>query len=283
MIILDGKQVSATKLIQIKKAAAQLAHKIGRKPGLAVVLIGDDPASQVYVRNKVKSSEAQGMVSFLFHLPGKSSEREVLELIQKLNNDDKVDGILVQLPLPRQLNSHRIIEHIRPDKDVDALTAVNQGLLFGGRQIISSCTPSGVMEILSHYKISVAGKNCVVIGRSLIVGRPMALLLLEADATVTIAQSKTKNLAAFTREADLVVVAAGKPNYFGKKYFKKSAVVIDVGIHRLATGLCGDVKFKEVSKVVKAITPVPGGVGPMTITQLLANTLTLCEARVIKK
>jgi methylenetetrahydrofolate dehydrogenase (NADP+)/methenyltetrahydrofolate cyclohydrolase len=277
MMILDGKLVSQLKLSQIQKRAVSLTRKMARKPGLAVVLIGDDPASQVYVRNKVKTCEEHGLESFLYKLPAKSSEKEVLALITKLNKNKKVDGILVQLPTPKHLNGEKITEHILPEKDVDGLTTHNQGLLLKGQYKVAPCTPSGVMEILKHYDIDVVGKNCVVIGRSSIVGKPMALLLLAANATVTIAHSKSKNLSEITRSADIVVVAAGRPNFFGKKFFNENAIVIDVGIHRLPTGLCGDVNFKEASEVVKAITPVPGGVGPMTITQLLMNTLILAE------
>jgi len=279
MQLLSGKAVSEVRRCEIQKRAAIFAKKQGRKAGLAVVLVGDDPASHVYVKNKIKACEEVGLASFHHPLPGNSTESAVLRLLERLNEDPGVDGLLVQLPLPRHLDSKKIINHIRADKDADGLTIENMGLLFAGQPRVSPCTPSGVMEILRHYKIKVAGQHCVVVGRSQIVGRPMAQLLLSADATVTVAHSKTPDLSSVTRMGDIVVVAAGKPRFLGVSDFKKGAVVVDVGIHRTDEGLCGDVRWDGLEGHVRAATPVPGGVGPMTITQLLENTLILAENR----
>ncbi|OFZ13982.1 MAG: bifunctional methylenetetrahydrofolate dehydrogenase/methenyltetrahydrofolate cyclohydrolase [Bdellovibrionales bacterium RBG_16_40_8] len=278
MLLLNGKKVSEHKREELKKRAKVFKKTYEREPGLAVVIVGDDPASHVYVRNKVKACEEIGIRSLHHHLMADTKEEKVIELITNLNSNKDTDAILLQLPLPSHLHAETILSHINPKKDADGLTIENMGLLFAGRPRVVPCTPKGVMEILKFYEISVSGKNCVVIGRSQIVGRPMAQLLLLNDATVTTAHSKTKNLSTLTNQADIVVVAAGKPNFLGADDFNKNAVVIDVGIHRLASGLCGDVRFSELKSKVKAATPVPGGVGPMTITMLLENTLILAEA-----
>lgn len=285
MIILDGKLVSNHIRSEIRLRALQFAKMTGRSPGLAVVLVGDDSASQVYVKNKIKACEEVGIRSFHHALPTKSAqggghevkESDLVQLIQSLNKDSEVDGILVQLPLPKGLNSDLIIQEISPQKDADGLTVENMGLLFTGRPRVSPCTPYGVIKILEHYKIPISGRHCVVVGRSRIVGRPMAQLLLHENATVTVAHSKTKNIEEITQLGDIVVFAAGVPKMFHRKHLKKNAVVIDVGIHRTDQGLCGDVDAKDLDGHVSALTPVPGGVGPMTITMLLHNTIALAE------
>lgn len=277
MLLLNGKVVAQKKRDEIKIRTKTFVQKYGRPPGLAVVIVGDNPASHVYVRNKIKACEDTGIRSFHHHLPESVSENDLVKLLEKLNEDNAVDGILVQIPLPPQLHFERVVKHIRPDKDADGLTVENMGLLFAGRPRVTPCTPRGVIEILKHYDIPIAGRHCVVVGRSAIVGRPMSQLLLMQDATITVVHSKTPDLGAVTRLADIVVVAAGKPRFLGALDFKEDAVVIDVGIHRLFTGLCGDVRFEELQTHVAAATPVPGGVGPMTIAMLLENTLALAE------
>lgn len=284
MIRLDGSLVARTRQAQLKEKIDQFVQRTGRKPGLAVVIVGEDPASQVYVRNKAKTTVALGMESFHFELPAAISQTELEAKINELNRDPKVDGILVQLPLPRHIKAESVLDSILPEKDPDGLTTGNLGLLMAGRKRVAPCTPAGVMAILEHYQIPVAGKNAVVIGRSNIVGKPMAQLLLEANATVTICHSKTKDLFEHTRRADIVVVAAGQPRFIGRDAFRAGAVVIDVGIHRMSSGdlagkLCGDVRFEELGDHVMAATPVPGGVGPMTIQMLMENTLRLAEQR----
>lgn len=279
MLILDGKAVASKVRTQVKTDVESFKRKFGRAPGLAVVLVGEDPASQVYVRNKIKACEEAGIHSFHHVMPVDTSEKDLIAKVESLNADGKVDGILVQLPLPAHLKSEKIIEVIRPDKDVDGLTEASLGALFAARAKVAPCTPAGVIEILKHFNLPIAGKSAVVVGRSQIVGRPMFALLIDENATVTMAHSKTKDLEAVTREADIVVVAAGKPRFLGKSAFKKDAVVIDVGIHRRPEGLCGDVRFEELEGHVKAATPVPGGVGAMTIAMLLVNTLKLAKAR----
>lgn len=279
MLILNGKEVSDQKRAGLKTRSAAFKAARGREPGLAVVIVGDDPASHVYVKNKIKGCEETGVRSFHHHLKSQATEAEILRLVEDLNEDSQVDGILIQLPLPKHIETERIVSRIHPHKDADGLTVENLGLLFTGRPRVAPCTPKGVIEILKYFNISLAGQNCVVVGRSQIVGRPMAQLLLLEDATVTMAHSKTKDLPSVTRGADIVVVAAGKPRFLGAGDFKKNAVVVDVGIHRSSEGLCGDVRFEELAAAqIRAATPVPGGVGPMTITMLLENTLTLAEA-----
>jgi methylenetetrahydrofolate dehydrogenase (NADP+)/methenyltetrahydrofolate cyclohydrolase len=286
--ILDGKQVASIRRAELAKRVASLKFKTGRAPGLAVVLVGENPASQIYVKNKIKACKEAGIESFHIELPGSISQNDLHQEIDKLNLRGDVDGILVQLPLPKGLNETLATERILPTKDPDGLTSGNLGLLFAGRARVAPCTPFGVMKILEHFQIKVAGQNAVVIGRSNIVGKPMAQLLLDADATVTIAHSKTTDLKGLTNTADIVVVAAGRPRFFGREYFREGSVVVDVGIHRVADGenlmvngkpatICGDVRAEELFGHVAAVTPVPGGVGPMTIQMLLENTLKLAE------
>jgi methylenetetrahydrofolate dehydrogenase (NADP+)/methenyltetrahydrofolate cyclohydrolase len=283
MQILDGKTVAEARRSKIKSEVKAFRDKFRRSPGLAVILVGEDPASQVYVGNKVKACKEVGIESFEHRIPHDTSAPRLKSLIAQLNADSKVDGILLQLPLPRHLNSEEAIDWIAPEKDADCLTAANLGRLWSGRALTTPCTPWGVMVILEHYDIDVAGKKAVVVGRSNIVGKPMAHLLVQADATVTICHSRTKNLREHTSTADIVVVAAGKPEMLGRGDFKEGAVVIDVGIHRKESAdgkkkLCGDVRLKELDGVIKAGTPVPGGVGPMTITMLMENTLRLAQS-----
>ena len=283
MQLLDGTAVAAQKRREIAENIEEFIQSRQRAPGLAVVLVGEDPASSVYVRNKIKACEQVGMLSFEHRLDEQTAPEELENLITRLNQDDQVDGILVQLPLPKRLNEHDVLSWIDPQKDPDGLTTENLGLMLSGRARIYSCTPNGVMEILKHYEISIAGKLAVVVGRSNIVGKPMALLLQNANATVTVCHSRTPDIGLHTRQADIVVVAAGKKALLGKKDFKQGAVVVDVGMHREVVGgktkLCGDVRFEELDGWVSAATPVPGGVGPMTITMLLHNTLQLAKQR----
>ncbi|HMN68024.1 MAG TPA: bifunctional methylenetetrahydrofolate dehydrogenase/methenyltetrahydrofolate cyclohydrolase FolD [Bdellovibrionales bacterium] len=285
MQTLDGKAVAEARRAQIKQDIAKFTQAQSRAPGLAVILVGDDPASRVYVGSKVKTSTELGIKSSEHRLPADITMQGLRKVIEGLNDDPAVDGILLQLPLPEPLNADQAIAWISPAKDADCLTPQNLGRLWSGRALTTPCTPWGVMAILEHYKIKTAGVNAVVVGRSNIVGKPMAHLLTQADATVTVCHSKTKDLRAHLLNADLVVVAAGKPEFLGKGDFKKGAVVIDVGIHRKEpesggkAKLCGDVRLKELEDTVQAATPVPGGVGPMTITMLMQNTLCLARAR----
>ncbi len=280
MLRLDGAVVAQTRQIQLGKDIEAFKAKHGKAPGLAVVLVGADPASQVYVRNKVRTCESLGMRSFRFDLPQSASEADLLAKVEDLNRDPDVHGVLVQLPLPGHIDEEKVLETIQPTKDPDGLTYENLGLLWGGRKRVAPCTPWGVMAILEHYRIPVAGRRAVVVGRSNIVGKPMAQLLLDADATVTICHSKTKDLRATTRDGDIVVVAVGKERFLGGDAFREGAVVIDVGMHRPESGpfagrLCGDVRYEELDGHVAAATPVPKGVGPMTIQMLMENTLRL--------
>ena len=275
---LDGKIVSATLRGRIKERTDAFRERYGYAPGLAVVIVGDDPASHVYVRNKHRACEEVGFVSKGYALPAESTEEELLRLIDELNRDDSVHGILVQLPLPKHIRESIIVSAISPDKDVDAFHPVNVGKIMTGHYTFLPCTPAGIIEILRYYSIDPAGKHCVVIGRSNIVGKPMALLLLERNGTVTICHSKTKGLSDITRQADILVAAVGKPCFVTADMVKPGAVVIDVGINRTPEGkLCGDVDEASVATIASALTPVPGGVGPMTITMLLNNTLTAAE------
>jgi methylenetetrahydrofolate dehydrogenase (NADP+)/methenyltetrahydrofolate cyclohydrolase len=279
---LDGKLVAQTRRALLAEKVQAFTTKHGRKPGLAVVLVGADPASQIYVRNKGKACTEAGIASFHIEQPATITQDALHKIIDELNARSDVDGILVQLPLPKGLNETLATERISSLKDPDGLTSGNLGLMFAGRTRVAPCTPFGVMKIFEHFKIDLAGKSAVVVGRSNIVGKPMAQLLLEANATVTIAHSKTADLKAVTSVADIVVVAAGKPQFMGKEFFKKGAVVADVGIHRVSSAdgksnVCGDVRTEELQGWAKAITPVPGGVGPMTIQMLLENTLRLAE------
>ena len=275
--IIDGKAVSASVKEAVAKEAAALKEK-GILVGLAVVIVGNDPASRVYVNNKKKACAACGIESYEYALPEETTEEGLLALVEKLNGDPAVNGILVQLPLPRQIDEHRIIEAISPKKDVDAFHAVNVGKIMIGDFDFLPCTPSGCMDLIDSTGVPVEGKHCVVIGRSNIVGKPMAMLLLHRNGTVTICHSKTKNLKEICREADILVAAVGRPNFVTADMVKEGAVVIDVGMNRLENGkLCGDVDFEGVSKVAGWITPVPGGVGPMTIATLMRNTLTAAK------
>jgi len=285
MLRMSGTEVAKVRQEALKEQINAFVAKRGRKPGLAVIIVGRDPASQVYVRNKVKTTVALGMESFHFELPENTDEADLLKKIEELNRDRTVDGILVQLPLPKHLDSTRVLETIRPEKDPDGLTVGNLGLLFAGRKRVAPCTPWGVMAILKHYNIEVAGRHAVVIGRSNIVGKPMAQLLLEANATVTICHSKTRDLAPITRQGDIVVAAAGQCRFVGREHIREGAVVVDVGIHRPESGdfagkLCGDVRYEELENWASAATPVPGGVGPMTIQMLMENTVHLAELHV---
>lgn len=281
MMILDGREVSKAVRERLRAEVQTLSAQRGFPPGLAVILVGADPASQVYVRNKEKACESLGIHSVRVDMDASTTEDAVLKQVRAFNDDAKIDGILVQMPLPKQIRSEKVLETISPEKDADGLTTTNMGLLWTGKKRVVSCTPLGVMRILEHYQISVAGKNAVVIGRSQIVGRPMAHLLSEADATVTICHSKTADLRDHLKRADIVVVAAGKKRFLGKDDFKQNAVVIDVGIHGSGSGgsVCGDVRFEELEGWASAATPVPGGVGPMTITTLLENTISLARLR----
>ena len=275
--ILDGKATSAKVRARIAAETAALAEKTGVRPGLAVILVGEDPASQIYVRNKKKACEEVGFVSRETVLPADASMEEILSLIGRLNADDGVHGILVQLPLPRGLDEKRVIEAISPDKDVDAFSFGNVGRIVTGDFDFVPCTPAGIMELLREYRIPIDGKRAVVIGRSNIVGKPMALLLLHQNATVTICHSHTEDLAAVCREADILVSAVGKAHFVTADMIKPGAVVVDVGMNRTEDGLKGDVAFEEAAEKASFITPVPGGVGPMTITMLLQNTLTAAK------
>ena len=273
MKLISGKEISGIIREQIKNETAEL-KKEGIVPGLAVIIVGNDPASMVYVRNKEKACEEMGFYSEKYELAENTSEEELLSLIDKLNNDDKIDGILVQLPLPRHLSEKTVTDRIIPSKDVDGFHPENVGNLLIGADGFAPCTPAGVMDMLKTEGIDVNGKNAVVIGRSNIVGKPMALMLLAANATVTVCHSRTKNLSEICRTADILVAAVGRPKFVTADMVKEGAVVIDVGINRLDNGkLCGDVDFDAVSQKSAYITPVPGGVGPMTITELMKNTL----------
>lgn len=277
-VLMDGKAVSAAVRGRIRLDCEAFTKKFGRAPGLSVILVGNDPASCVYVRNKKRACEEVGFSSSVYELPGNTTQEELLLLIDRLNRDPAVDGILVQLPLPAHLDEKAVTLAIRPEKDVDAFHPINVGAVCAGEYTFVPCTPAGVMELLAYYGIDPAGKDCVVIGRSNIVGKPQALLLLEKNATVTVCHSRTVGLAEHTRRADILVSAVGKAGFVRADMVKPGAVVIDVGMNRNAEGkLCGDVDFPAVEPLCSYITPVPGGVGPMTITMLLRNTLTAAE------
>jgi len=275
--ILDGKEVAAAVKDEVAKAVADLDYQ----PGLATVLVGDDPASHTYVRGKRRDAEQVGINSIHHELPGSTSQTELVSLIKDLNEDDDVDGILVQLPLPGGLDGEGAVEAIDPAKDVDGLHPFNLGLLMLGRPGLRPCTPSGVMRVLDHYGIGTAGARAVIVGRSFLVGRPLAMILSErgVDSTVTMAHSRTMELTEVTREADILVAATGVPGLLGADHVKPGATVIDVGINRTDDGLVGDVDFDAVVDIAGAITPVPGGVGPMTRAMLLVNTLRAAKAR----
>ena len=273
-IVIDGKAVAAAERARTSERARAFAARHGRAPGLAVVQVGEDPASTVYVRNKRRSCAEVGIESFAHDLPASTREAELLELIGALNRDPRVDGILVQMPLPKGIDANRIIDAVDPAKDVDGLHPLNEGLLTVGRPGLRACTPSGCMRLLAEVGCDPAGRRAVVVGRSILVGKPMALLLLEANATVTMAHSRTRDLAAVVRESDIVVAAVGREGMIRGEWIKPGAVVIDVGTNKGADGkLKGDVEFEAARAVAAAITPVPGGVGPMTIAMLLSNTV----------
>lgn len=272
--LISGKAVSAALRTQIREETAALRENHGIYPGLAVVLVGNDPASQIYVRNKQKACEEVGFRAFEYRLNENSTQEQLLDLIRVLNKDDKVHGILVQLPLPKHIDEQTVILTIAPEKDVDAFHPMNVGRIMIGNYEFLPCTPAGVMELIDSTGVDLNGANCVVVGRSNIVGKPMAMLLLHRNATVTICHSRTRNLAEVCAGADILVSAVGKPHFIRADMVKDGAVVIDVGMNHDENGkLCGDVEFAEVEPKASYITPVPGGVGPMTITMLLKNTL----------
>ena len=278
-VIIDGKALSAKLKENLKVQVEELKAK-GTEPCLAVIIVGDNPASRVYVNNKKKSCAELGIRSLEYALPEDTTEEELLSLIGELNGDKSVDGILCQLPLPSHICEKNIINSIFPSKDVDAFHPENVGHIMIGDYTFLPCTPAGVMEMLKEYEIEIAGKNCVVVGRSNIVGKPMTMLLLKENATVTVCHSRTDDLPSFTREADILVSAVGKPGLITADMVKDGAVVIDVAINRLESGkLCGDVDFENVKDKASFITPVPGGVGPMTIAVLMKNTVKAAESR----
>ncbi len=278
MITLDGKAVSQTIREEIKLEVDKLRATYHIVPGLAVVRVGEDPASVVYVRNKQRACEEMGFHSEVYVLEENATEDALLSLIDRLNHDANIHGILVQLPLPKHISEKKVVHAIDKDKDADGFHPYNVGQMFLGKPSVLPCTPAGVMEILHHYKIPVQGKRCVVIGRSNIVGKPQAMLLLKENGTVTICHSRTQNLASITRDADILVCAIGKPHFVVRDMVKPGATVIDVGINRDENGkLAGDVDFNGISDIAYAATPVPGGVGPMTITMLLKNTLEIAK------
>ena len=271
---LDGKQLARDVEARLKAVVESSSATVGRPPGLAVLRVGDDPASAVYVANKEKACGRIGVASFGAHLAADTAPAEVLRTIEGLNADDRVDGILLQLPLPAGLDEGPLLKAIDPEKDADGLHTLNLGRLLKGEPGPRSCTPAGVMAMLRSQGIDPAGKRAVVIGRSILVGQPMALMLQAANATVTVVHSRTSDLAAHTREAEIVVVAAGRPGFIGAEHIRPGAAVVDVGIHRKPEGgLCGDVRADEVDPIASALSPVPGGVGPMTVTMLLVNTV----------
>ena len=276
--IIDGKAISAMIREEIAQKVKEYNAREGKLPGLAVIIVGENPASLVYVRNKKRACEQVGFNSWVYEMPQSTTQEELNALIDKLNEDEAVHGILVQLPLPKHLDEEQVILRIKPEKDVDAFHPYNVGRITIGDPKFLPCTPAGIMQLLKRSNIEISGKECVVVGRSNIVGKPMALLLLAENGTVTVCHSKTKDLKEVCRRADILVVAIGKADFITADMVKEGAVVIDVGMNRNAEGkLTGDVDFASVSEVASYITPVPGGVGPMTITMLLQNTLTAAE------
>ncbi len=273
MVLINGKTVSAEIRNRLMQETAELKNKTGRMPGLATVLVGEDPASAVYVRNKNKVCGEIGFQSFGKNLPAETTEAQLLDLIKELNENDEVNGILVQLPLPDHIDEEKVLLSIDPAKDVDGFHPINVGKLAIGNALLTPCTPTGIIALLDYYGIEIAGKHAVVLGRSNIVGKPVAHLLLQRHATVTICHSKTTNLKEVTLQADILVAAVGRPNFVGSEMVKEGAVVIDVGINRVDGKLIGDVEFDPVAEKAAFITPVPGGVGPMTIALLMENTL----------
>ncbi|AOX03072.1 bifunctional 5,10-methylene-tetrahydrofolate dehydrogenase/5,10-methylene-tetrahydrofolate cyclohydrolase [Moorena producens PAL-8-15-08-1] len=276
--ILDGKTIAKKIQTQLQEQTQKLTLKYGRPPGLAVLMVGDNPASAAYVRNKERACGQVGIASFGRHFSSNTSQAELEQTINSLNQDQRVDGILVQLPLPDHLDAVSLLHQIHPDKDVDGLHPVNLGRLLRGEPGLRSCTPAGIMHLLQEYQINLSGKQTVVVGRSILVGKPLALMLLEANATVTIAHSRTQDLGELTRRADILVAAVGRPQLITRDMVKPGAVVIDVGINRVSdqqekSRLVGDVHFDSVQETARYITPVPGGVGPMTVAMLLNNTI----------
>jgi methylenetetrahydrofolate dehydrogenase (NADP+)/methenyltetrahydrofolate cyclohydrolase len=277
--IIDGRRVAAQVRERVAADAAALRERTGHVAGLVTVLVGEDPASQVYVRSKIKACEEAGMASFHELMPETSSQAEVLAMVERYNADDRVDGILVQSPLPAGLDFKQVLERIDPAKDVDGFHPLNVGRLVAGRPGLVACTPAGVMELLDSTGLELEGADAVVVGRSDIVGKPVALLLLHRSATVTVCHSRTRDLPAVTRRADVLIAAVGRPRMITADMVKPGATVIDVGVNRTPEGLAGDVDFAAVEPVAGAITPVPGGVGPMTIAMLLRNTVIAATAR----
>ncbi|HEM3548404.1 bifunctional methylenetetrahydrofolate dehydrogenase/methenyltetrahydrofolate cyclohydrolase [Streptococcus suis] len=277
MTVIDGKALGVKMQAALAEKTAQLKEEKGVVPGLVVILVGENPASQVYVRNKERSALAAGFQSEVVRVPDTISESDLLDLIERYNQDDEWHGILVQLPLPAHISEEKVLLAIDPDKDVDGFHPTNMGKFWSGHPVMIPSTPAGIMEMFKEYQIELEGKSALVIGRSNIVGKPMAQLLLDANATVTIAHSRTKNLPELARQADILVVAIGRGHFVTKEFVKPGAVVIDVGMNRDENGkLIGDVKYDEVSEVASYITPVPGGVGPMTITMLMEQTYEAC-------
>jgi methylenetetrahydrofolate dehydrogenase (NADP+)/methenyltetrahydrofolate cyclohydrolase len=280
--VIDGKAIAASVRERVRDEVTQLSVEIGRPPGLATVLVGDDPASAIYVRRKREACEEVGIRSFHHEPDGSISTEDLVDLVRELNDSDEVDGILVQLPLPDEVDSALVIEAIAPGKDVDGLTPISAGWLARGEPGLVPCTPQGVMELLSSAGVDPAGKEAVIVGRSNLVGRPLFSLLLGANATVTICHSRTRDLGEVTRRAEILVAAAGRPRLVTADMIRPGATVIDVGTNRTEDGLVGDVDFEAAKEVAGAITPVPGGVGPMTIAMLLANTVQAARARAAK-
>ncbi|WP_074391565.1 bifunctional methylenetetrahydrofolate dehydrogenase/methenyltetrahydrofolate cyclohydrolase [Streptococcus suis] len=277
MTVIDGKALGVKMQAALAEKTARLKEEKGLVPGLVVILVGENPASQVYVRNKERSALAAGFKSEVVRVPDTISESDLLDLIERYNQDDEWHGILVQLPLPAHISEEKVLLAIDPDKDVDGFHPTNMGKFWSGHPVMIPSTPAGIMEMFKEYQIELKGKSALVIGRSNIVGKPMAQLLLDANATVTIAHSRTKNLPDLARQADILVVAIGRGHFVTKEFVKPGAVVIDVGMNRDENGkLIGDVKYDEVSEVASYITPVPGGVGPMTITMLMEQTYEAC-------
>ncbi|HFI0168662.1 TPA: bifunctional methylenetetrahydrofolate dehydrogenase/methenyltetrahydrofolate cyclohydrolase [Streptococcus suis] len=277
MTVIDGKALGIKMQAALAEKTARLKEEKGLVPGLVVILVGENPASQVYVRNKERSALAAGFKSEVVRVPDTISESDLLDLIERYNQDDEWHGILVQLPLPAHISEEKVLLAIDPDKDVDGFHPTNMGKFWSGHPVMIPSTPAGIMEMFKEYQIELEGKSALVIGRSNIVGKPMAQLLLDANATVTIAHSRTKNLPDLARQADILVVAIGRGHFVTKEFVKPGAVVIDVGMNRDENGkLIGDVKYDEVSEVASYITPVPGGVGPMTITMLMEQTYEAC-------
>lgn len=278
MKIIDGKKISLKIMEDLKKEIGKL-KEVNIIPGLAVIIVGNNPASETYVNSKEKTAEKLGIYSLKYELEKTASEKELLDVIEDLNSNDKIHGILVQLPLPDHIDSKKILHSISVDKDVDGFHPENIGKMTVGDKAFLPCTPNGVIKILEHENVAIAGKHAVIIGRSNIVGKPMATLLLERDATVSICHSKTKNMSEITKSADIIVVAVGKPNFVKPEMIKESAIVIDVGINRVDEKLVGDVDFEQVKEKASLITPVPGGVGPMTIAMLMYNTVESAKRR----